>query len=144
VLGWLLALYAFTVFGYITATIASLFLARDAATAANQIDGAGEAAGEPDRGPGLAADGHRSDTTRELDALRQEVAALRVQLGTLAEMLARSAPVANRTVEHDDPGWARDVRAVGAPVHPGRADPAGAAVDAPRPVGPHGRATEGG
>jgi voltage-gated potassium channel len=62
VLGWLLALYAFAIFGYITATIASLFLGRDAA-------------GPP--GPDRS----------ELVALHAEVVALRAQVAEMAERL---------------------------------------------------------
>jgi voltage-gated potassium channel len=76
ILGWLLALYAFTVFGYITATIASLFLARDAATT-----------GEADATEG-AAEGRQPEVTGELAALQQEVAALRAQVRSLADALA--------------------------------------------------------
>lgn len=53
----LLALYAFTIFGYVTATLASFFLARDAE--------------EGERKPASAL---------ELDALREEIRALRIQL----------------------------------------------------------------
>jgi voltage-gated potassium channel len=66
-LGLLLAIYGFAVFGYVTASIASLFVARDA-------DGDdGEVAG-----------------TRQLDALRAEVAALNGRIDAL--LLARSGP----------------------------------------------------
>lgn len=56
ILGWLLSLYAFAVFGYITAMLASFFVGQDR----------GEAEG------GLSAE--------ELAALRAELAALREQL----------------------------------------------------------------
>jgi voltage-gated potassium channel len=65
VLGWLLSLYAFAVFGYITATIASYFVGQD-----RQVES-----------PGAA---------EAIAALRQEIAALRAQLagGTAAEEVA--------------------------------------------------------
>jgi voltage-gated potassium channel len=66
-LGLLLATYGFAVFGYVTASIASLFVARDAE------EGDGELAG-----------------ARQLDALRAEVAALNRRLDALLE--ARSGP----------------------------------------------------
>lgn len=62
ILGWLLALYAFAVFGYLTATIASFFIGQDAA------------AGTADR-----------DTA----ALRREIAALRAEVTVLTEILSR-------------------------------------------------------
>ena len=65
ILGWLLALYAFAVFGYLTATIASFFIGQDAAE------------GRPDS---------------DMATLRAEVAALRAQVAGLAELLARQAP----------------------------------------------------
>lgn len=40
--------------------------------------------------------------------------------------------------------WMRDPRMVEAPVHPGRAEPAGAAAEARQPAVPHGRGTDGG
>lgn len=61
ILGFLLALYAFAVFGYITATLASFFIGRDAANADAEV--AGEAA---------------------LRALRKEVAELREEIRHLA------------------------------------------------------------
>jgi voltage-gated potassium channel len=60
-LGWLLAVYAFAVFGYITATLASYFIGRDRGEDKAPAGGAGE--------------------------LRAEVAALRVQLAALTEEL---------------------------------------------------------
>lgn len=65
VLGWLLALYAFAVFGYLTATIASLFVEQDATRGSSDSD--------------------RAD-------LRTEVAALRAQVARLSELLARQVP----------------------------------------------------
>jgi voltage-gated potassium channel len=64
----LLALYAFAVFGYITATIASLFVGQDVAARVASGD------------PGDAA------------ALRAEVAALRAQVASLGELLAARPP----------------------------------------------------
>jgi voltage-gated potassium channel len=80
VLGWLLAVYAFSVFGYITATIASLFISRDAAAASG--------GSEPIDGP---AGDRPPDAASELGALRQEVAALRTQVLALTEVLAPSS-----------------------------------------------------
>jgi voltage-gated potassium channel len=66
VLTWLLAVYAFAIFGYITANIASYFLAQDQAGATP---------------PGPPRDGAAATALHaELAALRQEVAALRAQL----------------------------------------------------------------
>ena len=61
VLGWLLALYAFAVFGYITATIASFFIGQDVEAGANAADTA---------------------------ALREDIAALRTQVMALTELLS--------------------------------------------------------
>jgi voltage-gated potassium channel len=69
ILGWLLAVYAFAIFGYITAIIASLFLGQDAAAAREAPTSAG--AGEP-----------------ETADLREEMAALRSQMATLTKALA--------------------------------------------------------
>lgn len=63
-LGWLLALFAFAIFGYITATIASYFVGQDT--------GVGAVLAQPD---GAVRD--------ELGALRAEVAALRQQIEML-------------------------------------------------------------
>lgn len=65
----LLALYAFAVFGYLTATLATFFIGRDAANAEAELAG-----------------------SQELEAIRQEIAALRATLGVRAQ-----AP-------HDPPG----------------------------------------
>ena len=65
-LGLLLATYGFTVFGYVTAAIASLFVARDAE------EGDGELAG-----------------SRQLEALRAEVAALNRRLEAVLEARER-------------------------------------------------------
>jgi voltage-gated potassium channel len=64
-LGWLLAVYAFAVFGYITATIASFFVDRDRKTE-----------------PAVA---------EEAGGLRAEVAALRAEIAALAEELRVSS-----------------------------------------------------
>lgn len=69
ILGWLLAMYAFAIFGYITAIIASLFVRQDAASL-------------PPAPTSLAMD------SSEVGALRAEVAALRAQLAALTEALA--------------------------------------------------------
>ena len=60
ILGWLLAVYAFAIFGYITATIASFFVGQDAAGASADADVA---------------------------ALRDDIAALRSQVAALTELL---------------------------------------------------------
>jgi voltage-gated potassium channel len=69
ILGWLLAVYALAIFGYIAATIASFFVGRDAATAQAPpaVDGVGS--GEPSADPG------RPDQA-ELRRLRDEIARL--------------------------------------------------------------------
>jgi voltage-gated potassium channel len=64
ILAWLLSLYAFAVFGYITATIASYFVGQDRAAAQPQATAA-EAAGS------------------EMAALREEIAALRSEITAL-------------------------------------------------------------
>ena len=61
VLGWLLALYAFAVFGYITATIASFFIGQDVEAGSDAADTA---------------------------ALREEITALRTQVTALTELLS--------------------------------------------------------
>ncbi len=71
ILGWLLAVYAFAIFGYITATIASFFIGQDTAAAAQQ------------------ADADRADTA-EAAALREQVAALRSEIAALRRLLAAS------------------------------------------------------
>jgi voltage-gated potassium channel len=65
-LGWLLAVYAFAVFGYITATIASYFVGND------------QNAGSPDARPGAE--------------LRAELAQLRAELAALAARLPAPRP----------------------------------------------------
>lgn len=77
-LGFLLALYAVSVFGYITASLASYFIGRDMQASPRLVDetlptfmsGAEQNAGEP---PASSA---------ELSALRAEIAALRRELRT--------------------------------------------------------------
>lgn len=61
-LGFLLALYAFAVFGYLTATLASYFIGRDAANAEAELAGA-----------------------KSVEALTAEVAALRAEVRALAQ-----------------------------------------------------------
>ncbi len=73
ILGWLLAVYAFAVFGYITATIASFFIAQDVATVAQR---------QADEG---------AVTQRDATGLREEVAALRSEVATLSRLLATSS-----------------------------------------------------
>lgn len=65
ILGWLLALYAFAIFGYITATIASYFVGQDTAAA------------------------HGEDLTagNEVAALRADIHALRAEVATLTAQL---------------------------------------------------------
>lgn len=72
-LGWLLAVYAFAVFGYITVTIASYFVGRDR-----------QAGPTPAGGPDAAG-------------VRAEVAALRAQLAALAEELRGRHRIAGNT-----------------------------------------------
>lgn len=67
ILGWLLAVYAFAIFGYITATIASYFVGQDTA-------GQGNA---PPQG----------DASAEITALRSEIATLRAQMDMLITRL---------------------------------------------------------
>ncbi len=65
---FLLALYGFAVFGYVTATIASFFVARDADTAEGDIAGA-----------------------RQLERLEREIAAIHQKLDLLTNQ-SRGAP----------------------------------------------------
>ena len=69
VLGLLLAIYGFAVFGYATASIASFFVTRDAE------DGDGELAG-----------------SAQIDALRDEVATLRRRVEALLEQQRGGLP----------------------------------------------------
>jgi len=89
ILGWLLALYAFTVFGYITATIASVFLARDAATASVQARSTSETAEARDAvaSDGARLNGDRAHLTAELAALRDDVADMRRHVALLTETI---------------------------------------------------------
>ncbi|MDQ3951238.1 MAG: hypothetical protein M3282_12970, partial [Gemmatimonadota bacterium] len=61
---FLLATYGFAIFGYVTATIASVFVARDAESDAGELAGA-----------------------RQLELLRQEIVALRREFGEVAARL---------------------------------------------------------
>lgn len=67
ILGWLLALYAFAIFGYITATIASLFVGQDTAAVYGGTEGAA--------------------ATTDVAALREEIAGLRAEMAGLAAQL---------------------------------------------------------
>jgi voltage-gated potassium channel len=69
-LGWLLAVYAFAIFGYITATIASYFVGQD-------------------RGAQVTLE---SIGAAEIAALRLEIAALRAQLTRIETHLAPTVP----------------------------------------------------
>lgn len=73
ILAWLLALYAFAIFGYITATIASLFIGQNSTN--QKIDGE-----EPSASPTMQE--------RELSKLRNEVAVLNSQLTSLIKQLS--------------------------------------------------------
>ncbi len=67
-LAWLLSLYAFAIFGYITATIASYFIGRDAAAAAT-------------------AEAAPATSSMDAAALQAELTALRRQVAALTERL---------------------------------------------------------
>jgi voltage-gated potassium channel len=84
VLCGLLSLYAFAIFGYITATIAGHFVGLETS---QQVDDAATEAASATASPTGAA-------TAELRALREEIAALRTQIGTLTPPLppASSTP----------------------------------------------------
>lgn len=69
ILCWLLSLYAFAVFGYLTATIASYFIGQSPAVQATASTGDGAASVEVER------------------ALHEEVAALRTQVASLVTLL---------------------------------------------------------
>ena len=84
ILGWLLAIYAFAIFGYITATIASVFIVQDAAT--NQAVAAGSLA--------------------NTEGLRADIAALRAQLAAVSAQLPAPSPP-ERSV-HDTTGPRRE------------------------------------
>lgn len=70
ILGWLLALFAFAIFGYITATIASFFVSQDTDTDSEPVV--------------------HETTNAELAALRSEVIALRHHVVQLTEHLSAS------------------------------------------------------
>jgi voltage-gated potassium channel len=72
-----LAVYGFTVFGYVTATLATFFVARDAEDAAGELAGAGA-----------------------VDALRGEIVALRADVRALAAGLAARPPAAGAEPGH--------------------------------------------
>jgi voltage-gated potassium channel len=74
VLGWLLSLYAFAIFGYITATIASYFVGQDKAKTDSEID------------------------KSEVAGLRQELEALRLQMATLITKLDHDANTSKHSV----------------------------------------------
>jgi voltage-gated potassium channel len=76
ILCFLLALYAFGVLGYLTATIASLFIGKDAAAAA--------AGSEPSASKGA----EKVDAA----AIRDDLTALRTQLEVLVARLPSSSP----------------------------------------------------
>jgi voltage-gated potassium channel len=69
----LLAVYAFTVFGYVTATLASFFIGRDADSQKGEVAG-----------------------SRELRLLREEVKALRAAMSDLSVQLKAKNPATNR------------------------------------------------
>lgn len=76
ILGWLLAVYALAIFGYLTATIASHFIGADAARIG------GERGRPSPGGPGAVPGGEMAQPSvayleQEIRALRREVAALR-------------------------------------------------------------------
>jgi voltage-gated potassium channel len=73
-LAWLLSLYGLAIFGYITATVASHFIAQD-----------------------TSADAARAATARDAEMLRDEVVALRTQISTMMTML--DAQTAQGSVE---------------------------------------------
>ncbi|MEN9938924.1 MAG: hypothetical protein RLZZ387_5503 [Chloroflexota bacterium] len=83
-LGWLIAVYAFSVFGYITASIASHFVGQDRADAGGDPEGVGD-----------------------LAALRAELAALRAELaesrGSAREEPLREREMGGRSPRDDSP-----------------------------------------
>lgn len=81
VLGWLLAVYALAIFGYITATIASYFVGQE------------WAGGQTSPAAGT--------TTAELAALREEVAALRAQMSGVAAPGAAPEPPQHPTIDQE-------------------------------------------
>jgi voltage-gated potassium channel len=66
ILCFFLALYAFAVFGYVTATLATFFVGRDAENEEGELAGA-----------------------RELSAMREELSALRREIQVMSERLSR-------------------------------------------------------
>lgn len=82
ILGWLLAVYAFAIFGYITATIASLFVSQDVIRPPSSTEPAAS-----DTFVGAVA--HGDDA---IMALRQEVAALRRDVTALTSSLPAASP----------------------------------------------------
>jgi voltage-gated potassium channel len=86
VLCGLLSLYAFAIFGYITATIAGHFVGQETSA---QVD---KAATEAASGTGASA---------ELRALREEIAALRAQMAALAPSRHHTAPQSSRDADLD-------------------------------------------
>ncbi|MDP9311333.1 MAG: ion transporter [Chloroflexota bacterium] len=73
ILGWLLSLYAFAIFGYITATIASYFVGQDAA--------------------GDQAEGTGALSAQETATLRHEIATLQAHVAALTHELQRGRAV---------------------------------------------------
>jgi voltage-gated potassium channel len=67
VLAYLLALYAFGIFGYVTATLATFFVGRDAEDEEAELAGAGE-----------------------LVALRRELVALREEISNLGRQVSQT------------------------------------------------------
>jgi voltage-gated potassium channel len=90
VLCGLLSLYAFAIFGYITATIAGHFVGQE--TSAQVDKAATEAASGAASGTGASA---------ELRALREEIAALRAQMAALAPSRHHTAPQSSRDADLD-------------------------------------------
>ncbi len=74
ILGWLLALYAFAIFGYITATIASFFVGQD-----------------------TSAQPQQSTPTADTVALRDEIVALRQELALLRDQRAAVSQIDDHT-----------------------------------------------
>jgi voltage-gated potassium channel len=105
ILAFLLAVYAFTVFGYITATIASHFVRLDTENTSAPVSGAEPATAEPEAAqPEAAVEAQRqaqealSASARETAALRREVAALREQI---TELSARTESATARPSERE-------------------------------------------
>lgn len=79
ILGWLLALYAFAIFGYITATIASLFVGQDTVAAQGSVT---------------------DDSVADVAALRVEIAGLRAEVAGLIAQLQPPAEVRSNGEGH--------------------------------------------